>query len=495
MRIAVASLVYETNSFAPGRATIDNFRRGAYVEGDDLFSVGGGMDEIAGALEVARGSGMQLIPTTVANALAGPTVTADTYQHVRERLLTGIAGVADLDGVYLRLHGAMVSEDEEDVEGDIAEAVRAIVGPDVPIAISCDLHCHFTDRMARSTSLIVGYQTCPHTDFVAAGARALRLLRDTMAGRINPTLGYRKIRMMTSSEGHDTERGPMREVMDWLHAMEEEPGVLDATLFLTQPWLDVSELGWASLVITDGDLAGAQVRADELAGQLWVRRERLLYRKVTVDEALEKVRASEASAGPFVLADGADSCSAGGAGDGVHILSAVLRAEPLGESVFIVTDAAAAQRCQSAGIGAEVDLEIGGSLTTQFHRSAPIRGRVTTLADGRYESLYPPAHASIGLTAVIRTDSGVNVVLTTSPAAQLDLQLFQRMGLDPRRMKLVQVKSAGGFREFYTPIAAACIDVATPGPADHRLPHLPFSRPVRPLFPFDESVQEPMVPR
>ena len=492
LRVGVASLVYETNSFCPGVADLEEFTTRSFVEGPDVLTFGHGIDEIAGAAEVAAARGLVLVPTTAAGAASGPTVTAGAAQQLIRRLLDGLAAAGPLDAVYLRLHGAMVSEDRDDVEGDILEGVRALVGPGVPIAVSCDLHCHFTDRMAAVTPLIAGYQTCPHIDFVETGRRAMNLLAAALDGA-TPVLRYRKVRMMASSEGHDTERGPLVPVIERLHAIEREPGVLDATVFLTQPWLDVRELGWTALVVTDGDPGLAQERADELAGMMWDRREDVLLRKTTLDAALERIRVSAPDERPFIVADGADSCSAGAAGDGVVLLSRLLESPIDGPAMLIVTDEPAATACHAAGVGATVTVPVGATVTHQFFSPTSLTGRVVTLTDGRFRSLYPPADVDVGPTAVVETDGGIAVVITTRKANQLDYELYRHVGLDLSAAKLVQVKSAGGYRAFYEPLAFECIDLATPGPADSRLPRLPFTRPWSPLFPFDESVPEPFV--
>src|SRR5690606_11229963 len=168
-----------------------------------------------------------------------------------------------------------------------------------------------------------------------------------------------------------------------------EPGVLDATLFMTQPWLDVPGLGWSTLVVTDGDHELAQDRADELAEMVWERRERVLAPKVAITEALRTAAQTDPvdGQGPYVLGDGADSVSAGATGDGVEVLAELLRHELTGGAQVIVTDAAAADRCAEAGVGAEVTVTVGGSLAPEFHSSVELTGAVVTLADGRFQSL------------------------------------------------------------------------------------------------------------
>jgi len=282
----------------------------------------------------------------------------------------------------------------------------------------------------------------------------------------------------------------MREVMDRLHEITREPGVLDATVFATQPWLDVVELGWTAVVIADGDEQLAQERADELATMMWDRRERVLFAKTPVHEVLDEVRASGREDRPFVVADGSDSPSAGSTGDGVVLLEALM-ADPIDDSVLLtVTDAQAGAACFAAGVNAEIAVDVGGSLAPAFFRPVTVTGRVVTLCDGKFRSKYPPKRYDSGRTAVLQIDS-ITLVITALPTFMLDQQLYLRVGLNPAEAKIVQVKSAGGYHAYYEPIAWKCVDIETPGPADSRLPRLPFTKPRRPLWPFDRDIAQP----
>lgn len=492
MNIAVAGLSYETNSFAPGVTSIDTFKRVLFTGGNAVLTAGAGQDTISGARQVADAAGVELTPVFTSTGGSGPIVTADAHHALKTRLVQGIAAVQDrVDGIYLALHGAMVAQGCEDVEGDLLRAVRDCVGTSMPIAVSCDLHCHFTDLMASGTACITGYQTCPHIDQFETGARAMRLLLGAVSGRTTPVLRYRKIRMMSSSEAHDTTEGPVQEVMARLHEIETEEGVLDATLFLTQPWLDVTELGWTALVVTDGDPELAQDRADSLARMLWDRRTRTLVPKTPISTALSIVASAPADGGPVVLSDGADSTSAGSSGDGVALLTALLEDRRIdGPVILSVTDAPGVIACFEAGVGATVSRTIGGTLAPQYCEPVQVDGRVVTLCEGRYVSKYSKGPANVGRVAVIESGN-ISIVVTEFPASMLDHQLYLRVGLDPREARLVQVKSAGGYRAFYSPIAQEMIDIDTRGAADSDLTRLPFTRPRRPLWPFDQDIDEP----
>lgn len=490
LRIAVAGLMFEANSFAPGTTQLADFDRSS-ARGAQVLTVGGGIDSMAGAVGVAQAAGATIIPITSATAMSGPPVAAGVYAALKKRILDGLSPLRDrVDGVYLSLHGAMVAVDCEDTEGDLLEAVRELVGSDIPIAYSADLHTHFTAKMAGATPLVAGYRTLPHVDIFETGQRAMHLLLAAASGA-QPTLGWRKIRMLTSAEGQDTNVPPMSEIMARLAEITAEPGVLEGCVFATQPWLDVEELGWSVQIITDGDPDRAQAYADELAMMAWQRRHEILAPKTDIREALRMVREAGQVDKPFIFSDGADSVSAGATGDGTTVLQALIDDPVDGQAMVIVTDAAAAQAAAAAGVGAEVTVGVGGSLAPVFHRTTTLRGVVTTVCDGKYQSLYPPAPADVGLTVAVKVDDRVNAVITSRPASQLDYQLYLRVGLDPQSARVVVAKSAGGYKAFFEPIAEACIDIDTTGPADSRLERMPYTQPRRPLWPLDSDLTEP----
>lgn len=490
-KVAVAGITFESNSFSPGLTYMDAFERYLRVQGPEVLTAGFGKDEIGGAVSVANELGIELVPVFAADGGCGPTVSDETYEILKRELFFKLSEVLNsVDGVYLRLHGAMTTESCEDVEGDLIESLRTIVGPDFPIVVSCDFHAHFTEKMARNTALLVGYQTCPHLDIFETGARAMRLIAAELADIKKTTLSYRKIKMMSSSEGHDTSFGPLRAVMDRLHEIEKMPGVLDATIFCTQPWLDVTELGWSVLVVTRDNPSLGQKLVDELAMMMWDQREAVLFRKDKVETIVAEINASESLARPFIIADGADSTSAGSQGDSNYLLKYLLQ-NPINGTVYMtVTDAALAKKCFDMGIGGDITSDVGGTLSPLFFTSIEVSGKVITLCDGIYQSKYPSKMFNAGPTAVLKVGE-IFIVVTSKPAFMLDYQLYLRVGLDFTAAKAVQVKSAGAYRAYYGPLAFKCIDMASPGSSDSRLPKLPFTKPRRPLWPFDLDIVEP----
>jgi microcystin degradation protein MlrC len=489
-RVLLVGLKHEVNTFVPGVTTLEDFRRRYLLEGEAIFGPARGSgQEIDGMVEVARAEGIELVPAVAANGGASRPVQDGAHAHIRDRALARAREERGrIDGVILALHGAMATESSEDPEGDLLAALREVVGPSLPIVVSFDMHCHLTQQKLRAADAIVGYHTHPHVDFADTGVRAMRVLAGALRGEVRPVVVQRKIRMVTSAEHHNTGRPPMGEIFQRIAALEQEPGILGATIFATQPWMDVAELGWSAVVVADGDRERAQRRADELARMAWERRERFLVRKTPIAEALRQALGSDAR--PFVLADSSDSVTGGAYGDGNLLLRALLEARTAETALLTLTDPEAVEACQAAGVGGQVTVPVGGKLTPSFYRPVPVTGRVRALGDGRYTCELPATPIDVGRAAALQV-GGICLALSERPAPTIDQEIYRHLGLEPRQAKIVQVKSPGGFRAIYGRYAAGIFEIDTPGPTDSELTRLPFRKIRRPLWPFDPALTSP----
>ena len=383
----------------------------------------------------------------------------------------------------------LATETEDDPEGEPSwRRCAAIVGPDVPIVASFDLHAHLTDRMVAASDALIAYRTIPHVDFVETGARAMELLIDAMRGRTHPVVRQRKMRMIASAEKHDTNHGPMVAVMAYARALEERPGVLSVSVTPTQPWMDVPELGWSVTVVADGDPALAQACADELAWLIWDRRDAYRVFKTPVPDAVAEAMAWPGR--PVILADASDSPSAGANGDGNDLLKELIRIAYVGDAILTVVDPVAAGTCTTAGVGATVTVQLGGTRTPAFYIPVEVTGTVVSLHDGKYLLELPVRPMDIGPTAVLRV-GGMRIVVCTRKAFHLDESVFHQAGLDPRTAAIVQVKSAGGFRGVYEAFASLIIEMDTDGLCTSDLTRLPFRRIPRPMWPWELDLAEP----
>lgn len=493
-RVLVAGMQYEVNSFTAGTGTLDIFRKRRLAEGDEVFATSHG-DEVAGARKVAARRGVDLVPIFLTFGGAGPLLDDEVYHYCRDRILAGVRREAGrIDGIYLPLHGAMAAKSFPDAEGDLVTRIREIVGAKMPIVATFDMHANFTREMARGLDGAVGFKTCPHVDYPETGEAGMEILCKAMAGEAMPKLIHRKIRMMTSAEGHDTNTGPMTEVIALLREVEATPGVLSATVIAPQPWMDVPELGWSALVVVDGDasVAEGQRQADRVGRHVWGMRERFRSNRISLEEAFDAVAASVADQKPFVLSDASDAPSAGSFGDSTVVLKHLLaRPRLAGPLLLTLTDPAATDTCHKAGVGADLSLTIGAAFQPIYYEPVTVEARVIGLYDGPYMSELPPMNLDAGRRAVIEVQGYIRILLSEKPVITLDLNGYEASGLYPREAKTVIVKSAGQFRGFYTPFAHRIIELETPGPVDSILPRLPFRNITRPLWPFDPDLAEP----
>ncbi len=486
-RVLIGQFKQESHSFVPGLTDIEDFETDAARRGAESL-VRAGNREMDGYLDSSEQFGVELVPTIDIWAHSGPIVSDVAFEKYAGEILDGIRSNLDsIDGVMLGLHGAMVTESLDDAEGEILERVRSLVGPDMPVAATFDLHTHMTPKMAGNADIVVGYQTCPHVDLRRTGRVAMDTLIRTIRGEVSPNISIRKFRMLTSSEPHDDRVFPNNEVISMLHAAEKDPAILSATIFCTQPWLDISGIGWTSVVVTDDDPALGQTTADAIANRAWELRDNYIVDKMDVDEAIDTALAGT---GLYAFSEGADSTTAGGLGDGNLLLKALLRRQVDVPTAVMVRDAAAAAACVEAGIGAEVTVSLGGSVNPGFYSPVEVTGRVRTLTDGRYMNEYGgirPVH--MGPTAVLQVGA-ISIMVTTGKPRMVDYEAYKSVGINPALFRIIQPKSAGAYREYYDKIAT-CIDIDVPGPSGSDLTALPFTRIPRPLWPWDRDLTEP----
>lgn len=484
-RVLVGNFAQESCSFVSSRHSLDDFRRYYLYRGQEMFDGlrDGGM-EVAGIIRGAAEHGVELIPTLATYGGTGGPVETAVYEQLRDELLgEAKRHVGEVDGALLALHGAMLTEDLDDPEGDLLARLREILGPDLPIVCSLDLHAHVTDKMLDSVNAIVAYHTHPHVDIADTGYRAMRLLARIVRRDVQPVMVHRKLPMLAQAERHNTGQPPMRPIMDRVVAMESMQGMLAAAIFPVQPWLDIPGLGLSVVMVGDGDASVATANADAVGAMAWQARHSFICAGTSVAEALRIVR--KTVGGPVVIGDSSDATSGGADGDSTVLLRALLESPVAGRCLLLITDPDAVARCAAAGVAREVTLDVGGKLSPTFFRPVEVTGRVRSLSDGRFRMKNPDMDANRGLTAVLEVGD-IDIVLSEKPIYTWDEECYRSAGLDPRTAKLVQLKSPGGFRPVYEPFAKAIIELDAPGPTDSNLQRLPYQRVTRPLFPLDD---------
>ncbi len=473
MRIAVGGIRHETNTFSPLYTTYDDFfiARGPDVTGDGL-------------VELARREGAELVLTLVASAYPGGLVRADAYRRLKRELLAALQRALPVDGVYLDLHGAMEVEGIGDGETDLSTAVRELVGDNVPISVSLDLHGNISPAFVANVNALTALRTAPHRDGPETRRRALamliRALREGLA--LQPVL--LKIPLLLPGEAVMTATEPARSLYQRLPALAQEPGILDASLLVGCAWTDSPYTTVSVIVVGVGDEAAARQEAETLARAIWSERRafRFGHETAAADEAV--VQAMAAALAPVMITDSGDNVTAGGAGDTTYMLQSLLAHGAQDALLAGLMDPIAVQQCASAGQGARVSLLVGGRSDPAHHGPLSITGQVRWLGRAAGEGSGEPTMATVAC-------EGVTVLLCSDRRPFVDRASMAQAGVDPMQQRIVVVKQGYLFPDLVDH-AARVIMALTPGATDLKLDRLPYGRVPRPIFPLDQGfVWEP----
>lgn len=486
-RIALGSVLTECNQFGGLPIDLEWFSRYELRWGDEVLAADSGV--VGGALDVLRQAGADVAPLLSASTCPGGYITADCYARLRGELLARLRDALPVDGVLLPLHGSAVAEGVDDVEGDLLAAARALVGDGVPIVGTLDLHAHVTRAMVESADGLVAWETYPHRDAAATGARGARLLLAAVAGRVRPAMALAKVPVIVGAFNGSTDGdGPFARLMRRAKALEGGDGVLSTSAFLVHTFLDQPDLGSGGLVITDGDPTAARVLATDLARQFWDLRHQLEVDAVTPEEA---IRAGlRVAGGPVVLVETADCAGGGAAGDSAASLKALLALGEPPAAIVPIVDPAAAAACHTAGVGGQVTAALGHALDPRWGRPVTVTGRVERLHDGRFRyagGIWAGVEGNMGPTAVLRVGQ-VRILLATHATYDWWDEQLRAVDLDATAAKFVVAKNPMNFHNIYDGVAAAVYVLDTPGPTPTTIRNHPLRRMGRPYFPADADI-------
>lgn len=488
-RIAVGSILTESNHFAGSLTHIDAFERYQLERGPAVLKIDQGY--VGGMLDLLVGQGAQVAPLLVASACPGGPISAECYRALKTELLNDLASALPLDGVALALHGAAAAEGVDDVDGDILRSVRELVGPAVPIVASLDLHANVTLEMIRQADALVALETYPHRDAQNTGRRAARMLLDIVGGRIQPKMVMAKVPVLTSAVNGGTEdEGPFAELLRFAKTHEGKNDILSVSVFLVHPYLDTLNMGSGGLVIANGDQQKAESLAISIAHQYWEQRFALEPKLFLPTEAI--IEGMKLEGGPILLVETADCSGGGAAGDSVASLRALLELNPSRLSLVPVVDPEAALLCHQAGLGQTIELFLGHKLDPQWGKPIAVRGKIIRLSDGLFRYSGGPwanTLGQMGRSAVLQVGP-VQVLVTSWPTYDWANEQYQSMDMDARTAQFVVVKNPMNHREGYKGIARAAFILDTPGPTPATLRNTRFQHVARPYYPADPYIAD-----
>jgi microcystin degradation protein MlrC len=487
-RIAVGSLMQESNSFSPLPTTLDTFASYYIHRGNEILTgYGNARTEVPGFLAVLAEARAEIVPLIAAYAAASGTVTRAAFDILLGEMEDRLRAAGPVDGLLLALHGALVVEDQPDGDGEIIERVRRILPADVPIGVSLDLHGHLTPLMLQPNVFHIGYREYPHIDMYETGVRTARLLVDVLAGkRPMPAMALAKRPMIISPVCTRTTDGPLRPVVEEARRMENAGEVIHAALFPVQPWIDVPDLGFATLVCADRKEAATEA-AEKLAEMVWQRRGDFFPDLTPLAEA---IRIGLGSSGLTVVSDAGDAPTGGSAADSPAVLEALLaagadRATRL--SYLTLCDPDAVRLASEAGSGAKVMLSLGHAFSKKDGDPITVTGVVRSVSEGIYRMTDGGPNGlelRMGPTAVLAVGA-ICILIRTQPSMEWDRAMYTSQGLMLEDAALVFVKSPSHFRQSFGPAAARILAANTPGPTAPDMRRIPFKSVTRPLYPLD----------
>lgn len=463
MRIAVGGIHTECSTYSPVMMAVDDFRvlRAADLLASDYFSF-------------LDAEGVEHLPLLHARAVPGGPVSAVAYEAFKAEFLDRLKAVLPVDGLYLAMHGAMNVEGMEDAEGDWIAAARSVVGPDCVVAASYDLHGNVSQKIVDQLDIFAAYRTAPHIDVRDTMIRAWSMLVDALRSGRRPGVAWTPVPVLWPGERTSTEDEPARSLYKALPDIDRRTGILDANLMIGYVWADEPRAS-ACAVVTATDRQAAARAAEEIAASYWNARENFVFGPVTgpLEQMLEL--AEEASTAPVILADSADNPTGGGVGDRADVLKALLERRFDGALLAGITDRPAVEACFAAGKSARIGLDIGATLDPS---SSPVHveAEVVFLDDpGAFDERQ----------AVVRT-GGITVVLAGRRRPYHNIADFTRLGLDPKSVRMLVVKS-GYLSPELAPIANPNLMALTEGVVNQDIEALVSKRRIRPVFPFDRD--------
>jgi microcystin degradation protein MlrC len=493
MRVGILGWLHESNTFIADGTTIGHFEQDLLVEGEAVRArLASTQHEIGGFFGGLEEAGIEAVPLLAARAVPHGPVTKACHRGLLERILGQLRAAGPLDGLLVAAHGAMVSGQHADADGDWLTELRAHLGVQRPLLTTLDPHANLSPRMVASSDALIAYRTNPHLDQRDRGLEAARLLARQLRGEVRATMAASFPPMVINIERQETAAPHWHAVQETLDEVRREADVLSASIILGFPYADVPEMGAATIVVTNNDSARAQLLADRLGRALWDNRASFVGQLIDIPTAVAQCRELP---GPICLLDMGDNVGGGSPADGTllaHALREQLRDLGPGIAFACIQDPAAVMACAEAGAGQEVFLRIGGH-TDDLH-GPPLGGtfRVRSLHEGRFRETQArhggAAEFDQGATAIVDEDGPLTLMLTSRRTPPFSLSQLTTFGIDPAAYRVLIAKGVNAPLAAYAPVCRSFLRVNTPGCTCADLRQLTFHQRRQPLFPFETEL-------
>jgi microcystin degradation protein MlrC len=481
MRIAIAGISHETNTYCRGETPLEDFYG---LRGKKIHRQLGTETATGGALKACEDLGLTAVPIMVAGAQPSGTINRDAYESLKTEILSGIEAELPVDGVYLDLHGAGVVNGIQDLEGDLAGSIRQMVGEAVPICASFDLHGNITQAMADALDGVFACHQYPHIDMHLRSTEAVQLIVDMLKDDFRPVLHVESVPMLMPTT--TTFLGPGKEMLESILRDEDADDIIDVSWFHGFPYTDTEHVGTHICVTSKGDRESTRRLAKKVATRLWDARESFKPTSLSAAEAVEQAQASTAR--PVVINETSDNCGGGSPGDGTHLLRAMLDAGLTNACFGFIVDGDVAAQAHQAGIGATIDVSLGGKYDELHGEPLLLNVYVKALHDGRLTMQAMGKGSRIGYGKLARLQAkDMDIIVASRRAQTFDPEPFLAVGVDVTRLDYIALKSSNHFRAGFSDIAGTIITADPPGLTTHHIEIFPRKHAKRPMWPIDDQ--------
>ena len=487
IRIALLGLCHETNTFSSVTTDLAKFENDGILRGEEIVaSHATAHTSLAGFLGAGKDDpSIEIVPLIWAWANPSSAITKAAFTDLTEEMFTLLRNNGPWDAVFLAQHGAAVSEDFSDADGEIVRRVREFVGEDIPIGVSLDMHANVSSEVVRNATVIVGFQTNPHIDARERAEECASLIIDTVRGRIKPVMAFNQIPAVINILRQSTLEEPMFLIMEHALRALDRSQILSVSVFEGYPYADVEAMGMSCLTISDGNYELAKATNKEIADEIWSHKSDFQGYACSAAEAVVQPYKDNR---PNVLLDVGDNIGGGGPADSTFLLVAALEAKVDG-FLMILHDPQAVDLCIASGLGTKVSLEVGAKKDERHGKPVPVSGIVSLISDGKYEEP-TPVHGGYrffdsGPTVVLEMANDVLLILTTKIALPITLEQIRSLGIRPEERRIIVAKGTISPQAAYRPIAGKVILVNTPGDKSSNLNLFTYKLRRKPLHPFE----------
>ncbi|EAQ78355.1 M81 family metallopeptidase [Blastopirellula marina] len=486
MRVGVISLLHESNTFVAAPTTLDNFRRDMLLVGDEIIPrYEAAHHEVAGFIAGLRQAAIEPVGIFAARALPSGVIAADAFDELVRCMLEQLDQHDQLDGLLIAPHGATVAANHPDADGYWMQAVRDAFGRDKPIMGTLDPHANLSPQMVAATDALFSYRTNPHVDQAERGREAAEMMARTLRGEIRPRQAAAYPPLAINIERQCSSEFPCQQYAEWVTEVRSRPGILGASFFYGFPYADVAEMGSAMLCIADDNADLATSTAHELAERMWNDRASTLGSFCSIDSAIDQALAC---AGPVCLLDMGDNVGAGSPADGTCIAQRLVDRQ-IPRAFVAICDPAAVAIATKSGVGAVLPLSIGAWQDRLHGEPLQVTCEVISVHAGRFAEEEPrhggKTEFDMGATAIVRTQSGLTVQITSERTAPWSLRQLTHCNLAPTDFQILVAKGVNAPLAAYASVCPYFFRVDTPGVTTANLDRLQYAHRRVPMYPFE----------